>query len=114
MGSTIPVIRNTLPLFEFKKLDMNKLSFSTESMIDTLVRYKTKGSYSAKSKNNAETFIELVLEDLEISYEQGKLPNVPRTLDFIIPSRQSPKVIIECSYVVTTSSGMGIKLKLKK
>lgn len=114
MGSTIPIIREKLPLFEFKKLDMNKLSFSTESMIDTLIRYKTKGSYSAKSKNNAETYIEFVLNDLGYTYEQGKLPNVPKNLDFIIPNRESPKIIIECSYVVTTSSGMGDKAKTEQ
>ena len=34
-GSTIPIIGKVLPLFEFKKLDINKFSFSTESLIDT-------------------------------------------------------------------------------
>jgi len=47
-------------------------------------------------------------------FERGKLKNIPRTLDFIIPSKSSPKIIIECSYVVTTSSGMGDKAKTEQ
>jgi len=31
-----------LPLFEFKKLDINKYSFSIESLIDTIIRYKKR------------------------------------------------------------------------
>jgi hypothetical protein len=32
-------------------------------------------------------------------------------MDFIIPDKRSPKIIIECSYLVTTSSGQGDKSK---
>ncbi|PIP13222.1 MAG: hypothetical protein COX49_02665, partial [bacterium (Candidatus Stahlbacteria) CG23_combo_of_CG06-09_8_20_14_all_40_9] len=40
-GSTIPIIKQVIPLFEFKKLDINKFSFSIESLVDTIIRYKT-------------------------------------------------------------------------
>lgn len=113
-GSTIPIIRNVVPLFEFKKLDINKLNFSTESLIDTITRYKTKGSYSASKQNNPEIVIEKILENMKIPFERGKLNNIPRTLDFIIPDKRSPRMIIECSYVVTTSSGMGDKAKTEQ
>jgi hypothetical protein len=48
-GSTIPIIGRVLPLFEFKKLDINKFSFSIESLVDTMIRYKTKKLSSKKS-----------------------------------------------------------------
>jgi hypothetical protein len=113
-GSTVPIIRRVVPLFEFKKLDINKLNFSTESLIDTIIRYKTKGSYAASKQRNPEIVIEKILKELKIPFEKGKLKNVPRIMDFIIPDKQSPKIIMECSYVVTTSSGMGDKAKTEQ
>lgn len=113
-GSTVPILRRVIPLFEFKKLDINKLNFSIESLIDTIIRYKTKGSYAASKGNNPEVVIEKILDELHYPFERGKLKNIPRTLDFIIPSKKSPKIIIECSYVVTTSSGMGDKAKTEQ
>jgi len=113
-GSTASILRKVLPLFEFKKLDINKLNFSTESLMDTIIRYKTKGSYSASKGNNPEVIIEKILKELQYTYEKGKLEKIPRTLDFIIPNKTRPKIIIECSYVVTTSSGMGDKAKTEQ
>lgn len=113
-GSTIPIIRKVVPLFEFKKLDINKLNFSTESFIDTIIRYKTKGAYAASKLNNPEVLIEKILEELKFTFERGKLGTVPRTMDFIIPDKRNPKIIMECSYVVTTSSGMGDKAKTEQ
>ena len=34
-----------------------------------------------------------------------------RRMDFIIPDKSEPKIVIECSYLVTTSSGQGDKAK---
>jgi hypothetical protein len=118
-GSIIPVIGKVLPLFEFKKLDINKFSFSIESLIDTIIRYKTKGAYKAGKEGNPEVVIEEILAEKKITFEKGKfnIPkanNIPRTMDFIIPNKASPKLIIECSYAVTTASGMGDKAKTEK
>ena len=35
-------------------------------------------------------------------------------MDFLIPSRSNPKIIVESSYVVTTSSGQGDKAKAEQ
>ena len=118
-GPTVPEIRRVLPLFEFKKLDINKFSFSIESLVDTIIRYKTKGSYKATREGNPEVVIEQILTSHKLSFEKGKfrIPeagNIPRTMDFIIPNKASPKLIIECSYSVTTASGMGDKAKTEK
>lgn len=117
-GSTIPILSNALPLFEIKKLSISKLNFEIEALIDTLIRYKEKGSYSGKKENNPEGVIENILDELGVGFEKGDLgeliDNVPdkkRSMDFIIPDKISPKMIIECSYLVTTSSGQGDKSK---
>lgn len=117
-GSTIPLLSKTLPLFELKKLSFSKLNFDVEAMIDTLIRYKEKGSYSGQMKNNPEVIIGKLLEDMEISFENGDLnklkehaPTEKRTMDFIIPNQENPQIIIESSYLTTTSSGQGDKAK---
>ena len=117
-GATIPFLANTIPLFELKKLSISKLEFEVPAMIDTIVRYKEKGSYSGKKSNNAEIVINELLERLELPSETGDLDrlaksesNLKRTMDFIIPDKQSPRVIIESSFQSTTSSTQGDKAK---
>lgn len=117
-GSTIPILSNALPLFELKKLSISKLNFETDALIDTIIRYKEKGSYSGRKENNPETVIKNILNKLDIGFDKGDLselisnaPDTKRTMDFIIPSKKNPKIIIECSYLVTTSSGQGDKSK---
>lgn len=117
-GSTVPVLSETLPLFELKKLGISKLSFGMEAMIDTLIRYKEKGSRSGKIRNNPEIVIQNILTEMEINFESGDLNKLKesastekRTMDFIIPNQTDPKIIIESSYQTTTSSGQGDKSK---
>ena len=120
-GSTVPVLCKTLPLFELKKLSLSKLSFEAEAMIDTLIRYKEKGSYSGKRQNNPETVIETLLTGMDIGFEGGDLDRLKkhaeaqkRRMDFIIPNQEEPRVIIESSYLATTSSGQGDKSKTER
>jgi hypothetical protein len=117
-GSTIPFLTKTVPLFELKKLSISKLKFELPEMIDTLIRYKEKGSYSGKKENNPEILIEKILNNLGISFEKGDLgelidnaPDNKRTMDFIIPNKKNPLIIAECSFLATTSSGQGDKSK---
>jgi hypothetical protein len=117
-GSTIRILSEALPLFELKKLSISKLNFEIDALIDTLIRYKEKGSYSGKKENNPEVVIENMLDKMGIGFEKGDLgelisnaPDTKRTMDFIVPDKRSPKIIIECSYLVTTSSGQGDKSK---
>lgn len=117
-GATIPFLAKTLPLFELKKLSISKLQYKIPDLIDTLIRYKEKGSYSGKKENNPETVIENILEELKVTFERGDLselitnaPDSKRTMDFIIPNKKNPLLIIESSYLVTTSSGQGDKSK---
>ena len=117
-GATIPFLSKTIPLFELKKLSISKLNFDETAMVDTLIRYKEKGSYSGNKENNSEVVIAELLEGLDLTFEAGDLselvtnaPNTKRTMDFVIPNKQSPQIIIESSYLATTSSGQGDKAK---
>jgi hypothetical protein len=117
-GGTVPFLCNTIPLFELKKLSISKLKFEIPEMIDTLIRYKEKGSYSGLKENNPEILVENILDDLEIPYEKGDLselienaPATKRTMDFIIPNKANPLIIAESSFLATTSSGQGDKSK---
>ncbi len=117
-GSTIPFLPNTIPLFELKKLSISKLKFDIPAMIDTLVRYKEKGSYSGIKEKNTEVVIENLLKNIDIPYEKGDLckfitdaPNTKRSMDIVIPNKNDPKIIIESSFLMTTSSGQGDKSK---
>ena len=117
-GASIPFLANTIPLFELKKLSISKLKFEIPELIDTLIRYKEKGSYSGMKGNNPETVVAEILEKLGISFETGDLkelidnaPDSKRTMDFIIPNKKNPLIIAESSFLATTSSGQGDKSK---
>jgi hypothetical protein len=117
-GASIPFLANTIPLFELKKLSISKLKFDIPELIDTLIRYKEKGSYSGMKGNNPETVVAEILNRLGISFEIGDLselitnaPDNKRTMDFIIPNKKNPLIIAESSFLATTSSGQGDKSK---
>ncbi|GAB4456279.1 MAG: hypothetical protein Fur0028_11060 [Bacteroidales bacterium] len=117
-GASIPFLANTIPLFELKKLSISKLKFEIPELIDTLIRYKEKGSYSGMKGNNPETVVAEILDKLGITFETGDLselitnaPDNKRTMDFIIPNKKNPVIIAESSFLATTSSGQGDKSK---
>jgi len=117
-GASNPLLGRVLPPFELRKLSIDKLSFRPEQMIDTLVRYKEKGSYSGMKENNPETVIDNILGELGLNHTSGDLQSLvgvvddkKRTMDFIVPDQENPRIIIESSFLVTTSSGQGDKSK---
>lgn len=117
-GSNNSFLADTLPLFELKKLNISKISFEVSDLIDTLIRYKEKGSYSGMAENNAEVIIKNLIRDCGFLFEKGDLKELfthesvkKRTMDFILPNKENPQVIIECTFLVTTSSGQGDKSK---
>ncbi len=114
-GITVPILREVLPLFELKKLDFKKLDFTTESLIDSLVRQSKKGSYKACRDNDPSGLLKRFLDINNIKYKSNViLPNVGRKVDFAIPDEENVKIIIESSYEITTSSAMGDKAKTEK
>ncbi|MDR0475457.1 MAG: hypothetical protein LBH43_17520 [Treponema sp.] len=69
-GGATPFLAQTLPLFELKKLSISKLKFEMPALIDSLVRYKEKGSYSGQAENNPEYFIAEIMRKNEITFEK--------------------------------------------
>jgi len=111
-GYSIPILQESLPLFELKKLNFSKLEFTIESLLDSIVRHAKRGSYKAQDKNDPAGLIKQLLDTNEIPYvTKATLKGISRTMDFIIPSESSPKILVECSFEVTTSSAMGDKAK---
>ena len=110
-GATYDVLKRALPLFELKKLSASKLNLNVNDLIDTIVRYNVRGAYIASRLNNPEILLDALLKKHGYKFKKGRLPNVSREMDFIIPNKNRPKVIVESSYVVTTSSAMGDKAK---
>lgn len=113
-GFSIPVLRECLPLFELKKLNFSKLDFSIESLIDSIVRHAKRGSYKAQGDNDPAGLIKRRLDANSIHYKSNIiLPNIRRKIDFAIPNETNPRIIIESSYEITTSSAMGDKAKIE-
>ena len=105
-------------MFEVKKLSISKLRFEIPELIDTIIRYKEKGSYSGMKGNNPEIVVAEIIEKLGLTYETGDLtelisnaPDNKRTMDFIIPNKKNPLIIAESSFLATTSSGQEKKKK---
>jgi hypothetical protein len=120
-GASIPFLASTIPLFELKKFGIAKLGFDiidSTAMVDSLIRYKEKGSYSGKKENNPEFVVEKLITDLGLTYEKGDLneliknaSDMKRTMDFIIPNKKYPLIVAESSFLATTSSVQGDKSK---
>jgi Arc/MetJ-type ribon-helix-helix transcriptional regulator len=109
-----PLINEALSPYDRRTLDPKKFLFLEDSMLDTLARYSFHGSYSASKGGAPEDIIKNILDEMGVRYVRGKVKAIGRKIDFIIPSAINPKVFIECSYIETTSSGMGDKAKTER
>lgn len=118
-GASNPYLRRHFPPFHLRKLSIQKLSFSSDGILDTLVRYKEGGSHSGQKDTNADQIIARMLNDFGVEHLRGVVlerlrsmnDDTDRTMDFVIPGQEEPRIIIESSFVATTSSGMGDKEK---
>ena len=118
-GASNPYLRRHFPPFHLRKLSIQKLSFSSDGILDTLVRYKEGGSHSGQKDTNADQLIARMLDMNGVEHLRGVVlerlrstnDDTDRTMDFVIPGQAEPRLIIESSFVATTSSGMGDKAK---
>lgn len=111
-GFSIPILRKYIPLFELKKFNFSKVDFSTESLVDSVVRLSKRGSYKAQDTNDPAKLIQIILAKNHIEFKPNtRLAGIRRSMDVIIPNITHPSIIIESSYETTTSSAMGDKAK---
>jgi hypothetical protein len=110
-GSKNSRLIQILPVFEIKKLNIANIDFSIESLLETLLRYKFKGSLKAEGANNSENKIFEILDRMKIKYVTGKIKGIGRDMDVIIPDKTNPEILIEVSFQATTASAMGDKAK---
>ncbi len=110
-GSKNLRLMQILPVFEIKKLNIANIDFSMESLLETVIRYKFKGSSKAEGANNSENKIFEILNRMKINYTSGKIKGIDRSMDVIIPNKNNPEIIIEVSFQATTASAMGDKAK---
>lgn len=118
-GASNSYLRRHFPPFHLKKLSIQKLSFNADAILDTLVRYKEGGSHSGQKNTNADQIIAKILENHNVGHIRGVVlsrlrdtnDDTDRTMDFVIPNQEDPRIIIESSFLVTTSSGQGDKAK---
>ena len=118
-GASNSYLRRHFPPFHLRKLSIQKLSFSSDGILDTLVRYKVGGSHSGQKETNADQKIAEILQDYRVDYLSGVVldrlaetsDDTDRTMDFIIPNQKDPRIIIESSFQATTSSNQGDKAK---
>lgn len=116
------ILGKMIPKFNSSKMSYDVISdvvnFTEQNFI-TAMRYKERGSYAARKGNNAETVLQTILNNANITYDSGcDLPLLAenekilkRTMDFMIPNKVNPLVVIESSFNTTTSSGNGDKAK---
>jgi len=109
-----PLVTQVLSPFERMHFKKEKFLFIEDALLDALARYSLHGSYSAAKGGGAELILKQILDDMGILYTSGKIKGIDRRIDFIIPSKQNPKIFMEVAFVETTSSGMGDKAKTER
>ena len=107
---------NALSPYERKTLDEKKFLFKNDSLLETLAIYGLRGSYNAMKGKGPERIVEDVLKKMNVMYEEGKglKKDVGRDMDWVIPSKRSPKIFIQILFNETTSSEMGDKARAER
>lgn len=109
-----PLIAKMFTSFDLRKLNAAKFLLAEPEIFDTLARYRHFGSYNATGGKSPEQIIKDILDELNINHTSGEVKGIRRKMDVVIPSKERPKILIQCSYVGTTSSGMGDKAKTER
>lgn len=116
------ILGKMIPEYNSSKMSytvINNVITLSEKTIEIMMRYKERGSYAGRKGNNPETVLQMILNSANITYDSGcDLPllaeneqTLKRTMDFMIPNKDNPLLIIESSFNTTTSSGNGDKAK---
>lgn len=111
------IYKDKIPKYILEQLviDSKKLKMlTTQYAIEQYIRPSFEGIYSNDVGDKIEAILEEKIDswtqEYGITYEHEKnISWISRNIDFIIPSKENPKVLIEVSYMVTTGSGQTTK-----
>lgn len=104
-------LKKHIPQFTLNKLDKNKLSLKTDSLIDSLLRTGMKGRYDARKGSIVQNILAERLDKIGVEYEKGDVtvPKIDRRMNFVIPTVEKPYVLMECGIFITTAREMSEK-----
>lgn len=120
-GATETEFRETIPKFYLDNLVIDETALrqlTDKTRLKRLVKQKRDGKYNNDAGDNVEDLIERKLIELYekygIPYEREKFVTwIARNMDFCIPNKEDPYVIIEVSYQITTSSAQTTKREVE-
>lgn len=110
-----------IPKFYLDNLVLDETALgqlTDKTRLKRLVKQKRDGKYNNDVGDHVENLIENRLIMLEskygITYEREKfVPWIARNMDFCIPNKEDPYVIIEVSYQITTASAQTTKREVE-
>lgn len=116
-GKSNPLYTSKIPKFILEQvvIDSKRLKMlTTKSALKQFIKPSFEGVYSNTVGDKIESIIEKKLsiycKKHNTTYVHEKnIPWIARNIDFVIPSVQNPKILIEVSYMVTTGSGQTTK-----
>jgi hypothetical protein len=110
-GRNSPLLRQQIAAFYLQQLGLpsNWADLVRDPQIITnAVRQKLKGEYNDRKGDAIEAIVQGYLNALSlrygITYAKGQVPLVGKEVDHVLPSKESPFVMIMNSYMETTSS----------
>ncbi|MEK5197272.1 DpnII family type II restriction endonuclease [Bacillus sp. FSL M7-0884] len=100
---------------DYLTLDQNVMKqIEDKDRLKRLIKARQDGKYNNDVGDRVEFTIMKKLEEIKekygVGYEREQVVNwIERNMDFVIPNKEDPYVIIESSYQITTGSGMTTK-----
>jgi hypothetical protein len=112
-GSKDPLLAKYLPKFYLERLSLKSVKERHVSKNEVIFRLKDNyiGTYTNKKGDRVEGLTKRKLDELGVSYKQGKTALLDVTVDVAIPDLQDPLIIIMCAYNETTSSDQSNKTR---
>lgn len=114
-GREDPDLVGRVPGMDLEKLDEQKLLLRKDALVDSLLRIGLKGRYDARKGDILEDHIEEVLKKAGVQYVPGEIsvPGLDRKLDFVVPSKETPYIMIESGLFETTAREQADKSRVE-
>ncbi|WP_406621450.1 DpnII family type II restriction endonuclease [Bacillus atrophaeus] len=120
-GATDEEFTESIPKFYLDNLVLDDTTLgqlSDKTRLKRLVKQKRDGKYNNDVGDHVENLIENRLNMIKakygVTYEREKFVSwIARNMDFCVPSKEDPHVIIEVSYQITTASAQTTKREVE-